>query len=60
MERPIVREIKQENKKLRYEEKVDKYYKGEYLFPPESLTARAAEWSVRDWINFIDAKGKWL
>lgn len=44
--------------KLSYDQKLEKYKNGEYVFkPPPVCTAR---WDDDSWIKFIDASNNWL
>lgn len=44
--------------KLTIEEKRYKYDAGDYMIPPPPVHTTA--WSRDNWIDFIDAHGKWL
>ena len=43
---------------LSYEEKIDKYEQGEYIFKAPPVCS--AGWSVGSWIRFIDSYNGWV
>jgi hypothetical protein len=43
---------------MTYEQKVELYRAGKYLFPPPPVCH--VGWTERNWIDYIDAHGKWV
>ena len=43
---------------MTYAQKLGKYRRGEYMFPPPPITH--AYWNDERWVDYIDAYGEWF